>query len=204
MSKWLALVLAALLAGCASPQRFQAPLQQQYQRPAKPPMPWGPFDPTDIPPELRPVFVCFLFSCWLHPRLPYAPALTPTFPNNPKNLLPSTPGLGVLPPPEFDRPYPPDKLFRITATKDEMAALCPNVKTAFITMLGCSYSPRALGNLPAKLKELRGDRDCVIVSPDEALLSATGWGGFAEEIFRHEQAHCWGWPADHPGARPLP
>jgi hypothetical protein len=79
----------------------------------------------------------------------------------------------------------------------------PNVKTAFRVTLGCTYPPRALGNLPERLKELRGDADCVIVSPDADLLRATGWDAYGDEIFRHEQAHCWGWPASHPGVRPL-
>jgi hypothetical protein len=133
--------------------------------------------------------------CW--------PQGAPAFPNNPMNLLPTTPRLGVLPPPEFDRPFPAHRLFHITAAKEEMATLCPNTKTAFRITLGCTY-PSPPRGVPEILKALAGNVDCIIVSPDMDLLTATGWHKYGAEIYRHEQAHCWGWPASHPGARPLP
>ena len=89
---------------------------------------------------------------------------------------------GVLPPPEYDRPYR-GILLEIRGDKEMMARLCPKTWMVPVT-LGCAYVH---------------ERDCTIVVANDDILEAAGWR--FEIVKRHEVDHCGGWPNHHPGAR---
>src|SRR5262249_60962672 len=69
-----------------------------------------------------------------------------------------------------------------------MAQLCP--KTKMPVTLGCRIQLSGVPNA------------CFIVVAKDDILNAYG-GWTYEMVRRHEIAHCWNWPATHPGARSL-
>ena len=97
----------------------------------------------------------------------------------------NTPGWGVLPPPEYDKPFP-GKLTEIRVPPETMRAICP--KTIFPLTLACAYPTR-------------DQSECLIIMLSDELIKAAGWT--PEIVRRHEVGHCNGFPADHRGARPL-
>jgi hypothetical protein len=89
----------------------------------------------------------------------------------------------ILPPPQYDKPYPGElKIYRV-ATEDDVRHLC-------------------LGDRPGRALacNLRwGEAKCLVfIVPDEML--ATVGLSYAVTL-RHEIGHCNGWPGYHPDAR---
>src|SRR5262245_31633318 len=92
---------------------------------------------------------------------------------------------GVLPPLEYDKPYP-GTLTIIRADEKLIGERCP--KTWMQITLGCNYRNTRLN-------------ECTIYILNDELLNRQGWSYWV--ILRHEQAHCLGWGGDHKGARPI-
>jgi hypothetical protein len=95
-----------------------------------------------------------------------------------------------LPPLEFDKPFL-GELILVRGNKDRMAAACP--KTIYPVTLGCSY--RFMSGITGT------NMVCLMIIADDSILKDAPYK--YEVIYRHERAHCHGWPANHPGARPL-
>src|SRR5262249_18756388 len=108
-----------------------------------------------------------------------------------QSALPPGPNVGVLPPLEYDYPYP-GKLEIVRAGKEEMALVCP--RTAFNVTLGCAYRYNAFSHYGLLGK-------CRIVIATDDILRSAGWP--YDVVFRHERGHCENWPNHHPGARPI-
>ena len=79
--------------------------------------------------------------------------------------------LYLQPPPEYDYPHPGELTVQ-KADPHKVHFLCQNPRSS-----GCAY-----------------------VRPDHCLVIIANIGR-DNELIRHEQAHCNGWPADHPGGR---
>lgn len=89
----------------------------------------------------------------------------------------------VLPPPEYDKPYTGKLTIERVETPEDVKRICNLAKPA----LACAFP-------------YDGTRCRIVIVPDE-FIRATG---YTEEIvLRHERGHCGGWPASHPGQRPL-
>jgi hypothetical protein len=114
-----------------------------------------------------------------------------------KNLTPDPPrqkaaSRQILPPVEYDRPYPGQLVVTRVATEREVVNLCP--KTAFPQKLGCSY-------MKDRMPDGSWAKCFVIMVADDIIAAA----GFTPEIVsRHELGHCNGWAGDHWGARFAP
>jgi hypothetical protein len=90
-----------------------------------------------------------------------------------------------VPPAEYDRPYKGHlEVYKVGGQAEVRATGCP--KSAFVA-LGCAF----WWTNPDK---------CVVVLADDATIRAAGHD--PEIVLHHELAHCEGWPAHHPGARP--
>jgi len=89
-----------------------------------------------------------------------------------------------LPPPEYDKPFAGKLLTIERGDAKEMTARCP--KTVFTPTLACTW------------RRENGERCDVLIANDD-LLKAQGWT--YEHVWRHERAHCVGWPQSHPGQR---
>jgi hypothetical protein len=105
-------------------------------------------------------------------------------------------GPGILPPLEYDRPYP-GKLVVVRGDMDYMRATCPKVEN-YPFALGCSYRLTG-GELGV----------CLVIIADEETLKVGRHKNYGHTwsynvVLRHEIGHCLGWPANHDGARPLP
>jgi hypothetical protein len=101
--------------------------------------------------------------------------------------------LRVLPPVEFDKPFP-GKYNEVRVGASLMQALCP--KTTFPVTLGCAIhntrrAPDESVVMPAT--------ECVVVIASDEVLKLYGWS--VEIVRRHENGHCNGWPGSHVGAR---
>jgi len=97
----------------------------------------------------------------------------------------NSPGWAVLPPPEYDKPFP-GKLQEIRVPPETMRAICP--KTALPLTLACTYPTH-------------DQRECLIIMVSDEIIRAAGWS--PEIVRRHEVGHCNGFPSDHRGMRPL-
>jgi hypothetical protein len=101
-------------------------------------------------------------------------------------------GPTILPPEEYDKPYP-GKLILVRGDAEYMRAVCPT--TSYLVTPGCSY--RLAGGASGA---------CLVVIADEETLKVAQHriGGHTwtyDIIFRHEVGHCNGWSANHEGAR---
>jgi hypothetical protein len=90
-----------------------------------------------------------------------------------------------LPPEAFDHPFDGRVVIQEAKDYDEVRKLCPGM---VFTMepLGCSY------RIPAM-------KLCAIVKVSDEQIRAAGLD--PDVFMRHEIGHCWGWGADHKGAR---
>lgn len=87
-----------------------------------------------------------------------------------------------LPPEQYDHtPKMPVTVERVT--KDQLLAQC---YTATKSSLGCAFP---------------SSTSCRIIIVDDAAMRADGRGWTYELMFRHERAHCNGWPQAHPNLR---
>src|SRR5262245_26142794 len=93
-----------------------------------------------------------------------------------------------IPPPEYDKPFTAGPVIVTRGDETLMAQLCP--KTKMPVTLGCRIQLSGVPNA------------CFIVVAKDDILNAYG-GWTYEMVRRHEIAHCWNWPATHPGARSL-
>jgi hypothetical protein len=89
----------------------------------------------------------------------------------------------VLPPPEYDHPYTGKLTIERTSSQSELRQTCPY--SPFPFLLGCARRTAEGG--------------CYILMADDEFIAKFGYT--TEQVFRHERAHCLGWPAHHPGAR---
>jgi hypothetical protein len=95
--------------------------------------------------------------------------------------------IAIYPPQQYDHTYSGKLEIIYTKTAEEMARHCP--PNSHGQRLGC-----ARRNYPS-------EGHCFIVIAPAAELEAIGYS--EPTIVRHENAHCNGWPADHPGLRSL-
>ena len=96
----------------------------------------------------------------------------------------------LLPPAQYDRPYKGELSVTYVETQKDIVRLCP--QTGFALKLGCAYmsSPQAADGAYAK---------CRVILVEDGVVRAGGL--LPETVYRHEIAHCNGWPDDHAGAR---
>ena len=109
-------------------------------------------------------------------RQPKQPSLS-----NP--AAPAMQGWLILPPPEYDRPYT-GKLQEIRVPPETMRAICP--KTPLPLTLACTYPTR-------------DQSECLIIMVSDEIIRGYGWDPVVVRM--HEESHCGGWPAHHPGIR---
>jgi hypothetical protein len=90
-------------------------------------------------------------------------------------------------------PYTGKLSVTLAASERAVAEQCP--KTWFPAKLGCAFMlrQRAAGG-PYE--------ECRVVLANEEIIES--WGFSLATIYRHEIAHCNGWPGDHKGARVAP
>jgi hypothetical protein len=93
--------------------------------------------------------------------------------------------LRVLPPEEFDHPYTGPSVVVRARDQDHVREMCPGMKFNLGVALGCSFR--------------RPNGVCLIIMAPDAVIEAAGHS--PDVVYRHEMAHCNGWPADHRGAR---
>jgi hypothetical protein len=89
----------------------------------------------------------------------------------------------ILPPEEFDRPYGGELVIVRVDSPDLLIPYCRNPSGK---VLGC-----------AEYKHL--DKKCIIYLIPDGFYTSVGYD--PNDVFRHEVAHCNGWPSNHPGAR---
>jgi hypothetical protein len=94
-----------------------------------------------------------------------------------------SPGWAVLPPPEYDKPFT-GKLTEIRVPPETMRAICP--KTPLPLTLACTYPTR-------------DQSECLIIMVSDEIIRGYGWDPVVVRM--HEESHCGGWPAHHPGIR---
>ena len=113
--------------------------------------------------------------------IPIPPATAPTT----RAMPPSVPApVPLVPPAEFDHPYQGRLIIQRFSDQKELRGQCSY--SPFPFLLGCAH--------------LASDgRSCRIVMMDDEFVAKLGYT--TEQVFRHENAHCRGWPGDHPGAR---
>jgi hypothetical protein len=103
------------------------------------------------------------------------------------------PSRSLLPPDEYDVPYNGRLTVTLVNTERGVAEQCP--KTWFPAKLGCAYM----------LRETTAGgpyEECRLILASEEIIES--WGFTLASIYRHEIAHCNGWPNDHKGARVAP
>lgn len=88
-----------------------------------------------------------------------------------------------LPPVEYDRPYEGDLTVE-TVNNAQLRARCASASQ---WSLGCAFP---------------GVNSCRILLVNEEAMKAGGWP--RDLMYRHERAHCNGWPQSHVGKRPYP
>jgi len=109
--------------------------------------------------------------------------LTPAAPKTPDMR-----NLRLLPPLEYDHPFKGAVELVRMKTQAEVRAACP--PNAWTHALACNYY---YGLTPPKCK--------IILLEDAEILKATGLP--VSVVWRHEIAHCNGWPAHHPNAHTM-
>jgi hypothetical protein len=105
---------------------------------------------------------------------------------------------GVLPPREFDRPYPLDNLLiveRYASEAEVRLAGCRKSKPPLSGYLACSWANLASWSEERKMLV----SGCRIIMASDAILIAHGLEPVS--TYRHEIGHCNGWRGDHAGAR---
>src|SRR5205823_7404331 len=83
----------------------------------------------------------------------------------------------VLPPPEYDKPFP-GKLQEIRVPPETMRAICP--KTPLPLTLACTYPTH-------------DQSQCLIIMVSDEIIRVAGWS--PEIVRRHEVGHCNGFRA---------
>jgi len=92
----------------------------------------------------------------------------------------------ILPPKEYDRPFPGTIIENTVIDQEQMAIVCaPNPKAA--VAMGCSRHYRH----PSEER----DRCYIYIAPDNYLNK---YHVTVDAVRRHEIAHCLGWPQSHP------
>ena len=95
--------------------------------------------------------------------------------------------MAVLPPVEYDKPYPGNIAITVPKSKDEVRSLCGHTVASDPSGLGCAWK-----NKPAP-------GVCWIIhAPEKDIIEA---GYTVKLVIRHERGHCLGWPGTHPGQR---
>ena len=103
----------------------------------------------------------------------------------------ASPAFAQMPPPKWDHPFS-GKMIEHLVPYGKAAALCrelnpegdhPNMVSGR-KLYGCAF--------------WRGETCEIVYSYDPTGLDKR----MASNVFRHERAHCNGWPSDHPGALP--
>jgi hypothetical protein len=93
----------------------------------------------------------------------------------------------VRPPKKYDHPYTAGPVEVIVAENNtDLRARCGHVPR---NALACAMPPTA------------DTKTCTIIITQEDGIQAEGYA--PADVLRHEMGHCNGWPADHPGARPV-
>ena len=96
----------------------------------------------------------------------------------------------IVPPAAFDGPYKGNLQVTIVESEADVMKQCP--VTSYPAKLGCAHRRGQIGpDGPFA--------ECHIVIANEATTES--WGFTLATIYRHELAHCNGWPGDHKGAR---
>jgi hypothetical protein len=90
----------------------------------------------------------------------------------------------LLPPVKYDKPYDGRFLFKRGQDEFDMIVLCPKKPPMGYPRLGCSY---------------RNETSCAVVMATDEMIRKHGID--PDVVWRHEIAHCNGWPANHEGAR---
>jgi hypothetical protein len=90
----------------------------------------------------------------------------------------------VLPPLEYDHPYPGNIQMIIGKNDAEMLKYCPNQPAFNYPRVACTY---------------RTQDTCIIVMATEFMIRGHGFD--PKIVIRHERGHCNGWPPNHEGAR---
>jgi hypothetical protein len=109
-----------------------------------------------------------------------------TPPNTRATSRPSTWNFHYMPPPEYDHPFQGTTEIIYATDQAALKAACRLEKlNPEHIVLGCRH---VVGTPP---------QACVILLPPQKDIEATGIP--VAQIIRHEEAHCSGWPADHPG-----
>ena len=90
----------------------------------------------------------------------------------------------VLPPARYDHLYTDGELIVIQVeSMEEMARACYPAPNAY-RLVGCQFFQKF---------------DCLIfIAPDSYIKRFARYGITFDTVFRHERAHCVGWPRDHP------
>ena len=92
----------------------------------------------------------------------------------------------VTSPPEYDHPFQGTTQIIYATDQAALKAACRLEKlNPGITALGC----RHVVGMPPQV--------CVILLPPQKDIEATGIP--VAQVIRHEEAHCNGWPVNHPG-----
>jgi hypothetical protein len=101
--------------------------------------------------------------------------------------------LRVLPPIEFDKPFPA-KYNEVRVGAQIMTRVCP--PSSFPTTLGCAIhnTRRAVDD-----SVITHATECLVVIATDDILQRHGYT--YEIVRRHEIGHCNGWPQSHVGAR---
>jgi hypothetical protein len=99
----------------------------------------------------------------------------------------------LLPPVEYDHPYTKGFLtITVYDSQEGIAGVCPLPNPGNSWPFGVPFPRVACARV--------FDNGCMISIANDATIRAAGLD--PDVIKRHEIAHCGGWPADHPGARP--
>jgi hypothetical protein len=99
----------------------------------------------------------------------------------------------LAPPAKYDRPYTGDLVYARLSTEADVSSICPKSNLPY--KLGCAFMSGG------KTKDGAYNRCQVFIVADTVIARA---GFKLDDIYRHEIAHCNGWPPGHDGARLLP
>ena len=97
-------------------------------------------------------------------------------------VLLATPAMAqnVIPPAQYDVLYQGKLTLERSSSQSDIRISCPY--SPFLFLLGCSRHI--------------GEGECYILMADDGFITALGM--LPEMVFRHEIAHCNGWPQSHP------
>lgn len=101
-------------------------------------------------------------------------------------FLVPTVAFAQMPPKKYDKPYPAHLLTVIEVEYGQARAYCRKF-----------YNPQSMAKYGCATLYEDGTCEIVVSKPNRAKNP----GYRKSDVMRHEQAHCHGWGADHPGAR---